>query len=79
MYIYRWKCEVDDPLLEEDKRISQGTVIGTDYCDAMNRVFAYMANEDEDKIIDIYLECYKTDIISMSVELINKVDDEVIW
>ena len=78
MFIYRWKCEAIDSAIEGDN-IVHGIVVAENYYDAMNRVFRYMANNKEENILNISLENYCTDIIAMPEELMNKVDDEVIW
>ena len=77
MFIYRWKCEAIDSI--EGDNIVHGIVVARNYSDAMNRVFRYMANNKEENILNISLENYCTDIIAMPEELMNKVDDEVIW
>ena len=78
MYIYRWKCEAIDSAIEGDNVI-HGIVVAENYYDAMDRVFLYMANNKEENIISVSLENYCTDIIAMPEELMNKVDNEVIW
>ena len=78
MFIYRWKCEAIDSAIEGDN-IVHGIVVAENYYDAMDRVFLYMANNKEKNILSVSLENYCTDIIAMPEELMNKVDNEVIW
>ena len=78
MFIYKWKCEAIDSAIEGDNVVC-GIVAAESYFDAMDRVFRYMANSNEKNILSVSLENYCTDIISMPEDLMNKVDDEVIW